>query len=527
MRKYTIPIPACIFLIFLISFGSESLVLAARVAAEGPRTNTFFCQGQAAYDPRDQAKSQQMAVQDFMAQGLTQAIGSFLSPAQLGTQFSEIQKNLLTKPSKYIDSYQVFSETQLDGMFRVIGQVTVSMDALKKDLEQSGILAAQQKTGAPPAPSQAINAPAAAAASEEAQDDESASPSEEAEASQPAASHPPAPQPQVDEQGTKTPATTRGIAPTKGEVLWVVSEKWEQEWNLPTEGVGDRFQFAQSLAGEMDGYGFSIHLPMSGSVRMDLSGSVPSSQVISLAEGLGIQDVVVGKVSYTQDRTSNQVSLDANLRVIRIGQGKSEFELHKAQSMEDLSNQEGAHELAARVASQLSTLLGGPRAGHGASASGPGQGTSSAQMGSLGQLTIYLPSAQYSYWSELETILRQQWKNMQINGLEIGQTEGVVKLDGVSGDYILKMSGTPLPSGAALKVDSYSTEAHTMKISFVPPEKSRPKRNDHTKPAYARTHSPDTFAGMVSTEQIDVGGLFGLFDRRFDRCPRRTAGKVP
>jgi hypothetical protein len=468
MRTYSITIPVCIFLILAVSFGAGSSVLATpgdSPAAEGAPSNTFFCQGQAAYDPQDQAKSQQMAVQDFMAQGLTQAISSFLSPAQMGAQFSEIQKKLLTKPSRYIDSYQVFSESQLDGMFRVVGQVTVSMDMLRKDAEQSGILVAQQKTGPASAPSQAISAPAAAAPSEEAQDEESVGPSEGPQGSQPADSQAP-----VEEQGATRPST-RGILPTKSEVLWVVSEKWEQEWELPTEGIGDRFQFAQSLANEMDGHGFSVHLPMAGSVRMDLSGSVPSSQVISLAEGLGIQDVVVGKVSYSQDRTGDQVLLDASLRVIRIGQGKSEFELHKAQSMEDLSNQEGAHELAMQVASQLSSLLGGPQAGRVAGASGPGHGASSAQMGSVGRLTIYLPSAQYAYWSELEGILRQQWKNMQINGLEIGHTEGVVKLDGVSGDYILKMSGTPLPSGAALKVDSYSTEDHTMKISFVPPGK--------------------------------------------------------
>ncbi len=112
----------------------------------------------------------------------------------------------------------------------------------------------------------------------------------------------------------------------------------------------------------MDERNFSIHLPLTGSVRMDLSGSVPSSQAISLAEGLGIQDVVVGKVSYAQDRDSKQVRLEAGLRVIRIGQGKSEFELQKAQSMEDLTNQEGALELARLVAPQLVNLLGGPRA---------------------------------------------------------------------------------------------------------------------------------------------------------------------
>jgi hypothetical protein len=435
-------------------------------AAEEPRSATFFSQGQAVYDPQDHAKSQQQAIQDFMAQGLTQAMGSFLSPTQMGTQFSEIQKKLLAKPSKYVDSYQVFSENQTDdGMFRVIGQVTVSMDTLRKDLEQSGILSAQQEPKAASAPSEPTNAPASAAEGEQAQAEGDRAPSREVDGSHPAAS-----QPQPVEEGENR-ASSRGISATKGEILWVVSEKWDQEWELPTEGNGDRFLFARSLGQEMDERNFSIHLPLTGSVRMDLSGSVPSSQAISLAEGLGIQDVVVGKVSYAQDRDSKQVRLDASLRVIRIGQGKSEFELQKAQSMEDLTNQEGALELARLVAPQLVNLLGGPRGGRVAGGQGPGQGGSSEQTGNVGPLTIYLPSTQFSYWSELEGILRQQWKNMQINGLEIGPAEGFVKLDGVSGDYILKMSGTSLPSGATLRVDSYSTEAQTMKISFVPPGK--------------------------------------------------------
>ena len=323
-----------------------------------------------------------------MAQGLTQAIASFLSPTQMGTQFSELQKKLLAKPSKYIDSYQVFSESQTDGMFQVIGQVTVSMDALKKELEESGILAAQQKPPAPPASSPALSAPAAATEGENKQDEEDAEPSVETDDSQPPVEE--ASQPPVIEPGASRPAS-RGIAATRREILWVVPEKWEQEWEIPTDGSDVRSFFARSLGKEMEDLEFSILLPQPGSVRMDLSGNIPSSQVISLAEGLGIQDVVVGKVSYMQDRNSKQAWLDASLRVIRIGQGKSEFELHKTQSIEDISNQEGALELAAQVAPQLSSLLGGSQAGGaqrgGAGASGPGQEASSSQPGSVGPLT--------------------------------------------------------------------------------------------------------------------------------------------
>ena len=466
MRKYIITVPVYVVLLLtpiLTILGSDS-------AAAGSRQATFFSHGQAVDDPQDHAKSHQQAIQDFMVQGLTQAIASFLSPTQMGTQFSDLQKKLLAKPSKYIDSYQVFSESQTDGTFQVIGQVTVSMDALKKGLEESGILVAQQKPRALPASPPALSAPAVATEDENTRDEENAEPSVETDDSKPPVEE--AAQPPTIEPGASRSAS-RGIASTRREILWVVPEKWEQEWEVPTDGRDVRSFFARSLGKEMEGLEFSILLPQPGSVRMDLSGNIPSSQVISLAEGLGIQDVVVGKVSYMQDRNSKQAWLDASLRVIRIGQGKSEFELHKTQSIEDISNQEGALELAAQVAPQLSSLLGGSQAGAaqrgGAGASGSGPEVSSSQPGSVGPLTIYMPSAQYLYWKELEGILREQFKNMQITSLEIGTTQGVVKLDGVGGDYILKMSGTALPSGATVRIDSYSTEAQTMKVSFAPP----------------------------------------------------------
>ncbi len=491
MRKYILIVPVCILF-------SLTSILAIRgvhpASAAQSQSATYFSSGQAVYDPQDQAKSQQQAVQDFMVQGLTQAIGSFLSPEQMGTQFADLQKKVLAKPAKYIDSYQVFSEEQTGAVFRVVGQVTVSMDVLKEDLVKSGILASQQKPQAPPEPSPQIGAPAAATANEntqQQQDVESAGKPDESEPdesepgeSQGSASRPPASQPPVMEQGAGG-ASSRGIFATKREILWAVAEKWEQEWVLPTDGGDDRSLFARSVGREMDDFDFSILLPQPGSMKMDLSGNIPPSQAISLAEGLGIQDVVVGRVSYSEDRNSRQVLLDASLRVIRIGQGKSEFELHKAQSMEDLSNQEGARELARRIAPQLSSLLGGPQAGGlggqqggrtgggGAGASTPGSEAPPAQVGGVGPLLIYVPSAQYSYWMELERILREQFKGMHTAGLEIGATESAVKLDGVSGEYILKMSGTRLPSGATVRIDSYSTEAQTMKVSFAPPGEVR------------------------------------------------------
>lgn len=462
MKKYTVLIPVYVFFILITVSGLSG----SGFAADEPQTATFFCQGQAAYNPQDSATSHQQAIQDFMAQGLTQAINSFLNPSQIGTQFSELQKDILSKPARYVSSYQVFSESQTGSMLRVIGQVTVSMEALKKDLEQSGGLASGQKPREEPASSQASGASASGNGGEEGNTgEEGGKPSGQSAETVPAAA-----QAGGEDRGASRPAT-RGITTTKNEVLWAVSEKWEQDWELPTEGKGDAFLFARSLARELDGYDLSVHLPMTGSVRMDLSGSIPSSQVISLAEGLGIQDVVVGRVTYTQDRNTRQVWLDASLRVIRIDQGKSEFELHKAQSLEEVSNQDGAQELARQVAPQLVSLLGGPKTKHETASTGQGQEGSTQQAENTGPLTIQLPSAQYMCWGELERVLRQQWKNMQIVSLELGPAEGVIKLSGVSGDYISKMNGTSLPSGTTFRVDSYSADTQTMKVSFTLPAK--------------------------------------------------------
>ena len=397
----------------------------------------YFSNGQAVNDPQDREKTRKQAIQDFMAQGLTRAIASFLSPTQIGTQFAEIQKKVLSKPEKYIDSYQVFSEEQNGGVFRVVGQVSVSMDLLKEDLVKSGLLVAQQKPQAQPAISQDGNAPAVAVDREntrnlqntksfaEPDDSETAAQEGTATPAPAGASSLAAPEGQGeaarDELSEPQPseigqgAARRGIAATKREILWAVAEKWEQEWVLATDSGDVRSLFTRSLGKEMDDLDFSVLLPQPGSLRMDLAGNIPPSQVISLAEGLGVQDVVVGKVSYTRDRNSRQVLLDADLRVIRIGQGKSEFELHRSQSMEDLSNQGGAAELARKIAPQLVTMLGGPpsanvKGGHEGSETGGSnleQQGPSAQVQNCGPLLIYVPSNQYSLWMELESVLRR------------------------------------------------------------------------------------------------------------------------
>lgn len=437
-----------------------AVILAIR--APGPAEaapKAFFSSGQAVLDPQNQAKSQQQAIQNFMAQGLTEAMASFLSPDQMGAQVDKLQKSVLAEPQKYIQTYQVYSEKQAGGQFQVIGKVTVSMDLLKKDLAKLGVLGAQNAP-AGPAPAAPAAAPPAAPAPAVANGRTSPPKPAQAAAPPPVATRP-AP---AGQNGAGS--LSRGISPTKKEILWAVAEKWDEKWVLPTDTGDIRCIFAQSIAGEMDGFGFSILLPQSGSVEMDNGGNIPPFQAVSLAKVLGVKDMVVGKVSYVVDRQNNQVSLNADLRVIRSGKDQPGVQIRKTLSMEDLSNDAGAVELARRISPQLSALLGGPKM-----PADKGEPGSAEFPVHLGKLVVRLSSSQYAHWAEVQHILHLQFQTMHVDDLQIGPTETTVKLDGIDGGYLLKLNGMQLPSGVEVRIDSYSIQAGAMQISFIAPAK--------------------------------------------------------
>ncbi len=438
---------------------SASLLCAAgacgAVAAQPQEQSTpIFSQGQAVLDPQDQAKTQQYAIQDFLVQGVSQAVGKFLSPTQMGVHFNDIQKKILSQPSKYIDSYQLFSQGENGSIFKVVGQITVAMDVLRKDLEAHGFPVANV-TQRPEGP-------------DAAEPVEDPLPPEEGQ-------HAETPE-EAEAEEEPAPVSSRGLAATKREVLWVVPEKWEQEWILPSDQREIRTLFARSMRQEFDSRDITILLPPSGAVKMDLAGNVPQSQVASLAEGLGLKDAVVGAVTYKLDRSSKQAFIEASLRVLRGG--KPAGEVRKMQSVEELSNEEGALELASRVVQEVTVLLGSGSAGNRAAETGrrqesqPSEAAPGAGEGvPSGPWTLSFPSVQYPYWKAMERALRDQFKNMLISGLEMGSGEGVVKLANIDGGFVAKMNGTVLSNGAVVRVDSFSVESRTIKVSFSPPGK--------------------------------------------------------
>lgn len=415
-----------------VFFACRPVGTAAAEGAGKDRSLPFFSQGQAVYDPQDQAKSQQQAIKDLQGQALVQAIGKFMSPDRIGSQFSEIQKKILARSERYVDSYRVFSEAQAEGgLYRVIGQVTVAMDVLRKDLEEAGFQVAEAKA-------------------------EKTGDAEQAQSRQAAAQGP-------------ARSATRGLAVTKKEILWVVPEKWEQAWVLPTDRRDVRSLFAQSMIRELGDYDYSLEFPQAGSVKMDIYGNIPPSQVVALAEGLGIREAVAGTVSYKRAQ-GEMARLETSLRVFRVPSGKAEGEVQKAQSMEELTNQEGALALASRVASRLDELLGGAGSGESAGAGQEeGEGGAAASAEGSGPWKINLPAAQYVYWREVERVLREQFKGMRVAGLEMGASEGTIRLEGIDGSFLSRMNGSSLPSGALIRIDSYSTEERAVRLSFTPP----------------------------------------------------------
>lgn len=455
-----------LFLVFLAVFFPFHGDTSGVALAQSPgKSIPIFSQGQAVDDPQDSAKSQQQAVQDFMAQAVMQAVGKYLSPTQMGTQFSALQKQILAHPQKYIDSYQVFSQTQTGGLYRVTGQVSVSIDVLRKDLEEAGFPITE--TARAQAPVKDASNPPASADKPQAPESTGETAAETRVAK--------------TNEAPKTSAT-RGLSVTKKEILWVVCEKWEQDWVIPANKRDAQSLFAQSIKRELDDYDYSLLYAEPGSVKVDYTGNIPLSQVAALAQSLGVQQAVVGAVALKQER-NRPAKLQISLRVLKVAAGKTEGNITRELGMEELSNQDGASELASWVAPQLNSLLGaGEREQKVSSPDAPaGQAepaTTAARQEGPARWTISLPSAQYGYWKEVERALREQFKSMQVTSLEMGAAEGTVRLDGVDGSFISRMNGTSLPSGALVRIDSYSAETREIKVSFTPPGavKAEPKQ---------------------------------------------------
>jgi hypothetical protein len=425
---------------------------------EPARTAAFFSQGQAAYDAQDSSKSRQEAVQDFLGQAIVQAIGTFLSPSEMGSKYGLIQERFLKNPGKYVQTYQLFSAGPANGLYQVRGQVTVAVEELKKDLSGSGLIGGKAATGAPTAlPPQPTQPPAVS--SEESRSDQA----------------------RIGKTGGKQP------------ILWAVAEKWGPRWYIPESWQDPHGIFAASAFQDTSDYNWQPRLPEAGSITVDDEGNIQISQVASSARALGIKKAAVGYVVLRNGQTQQPV-LEATIRILDIASGQYQGEFHKELTLQEGGEHEGAMELSGLIVPQLDRLIGNrtlssepvresrPSEGAESTEARPitqgSQTTSDAEQTTgtpgfepvkgAGEWVLVLHSAQgYAYWEELEKILHDHFKSMRVTRLDFGPDTATVKLDGVDGQFISSLNGTVLHGGAQLRIDNFSQDKHSLDISFI------------------------------------------------------------
>ena len=418
-------------LVFMLALVLSSGSLTPSIQAQ-EATVTVFSQGQALYLPQDMARSQKDAVMDFQAQAILQVLGNYLNPSQMATQYNAIEEKMLKNPEHYVDNYRVFTESSGGGLYRITGEVTLNVETLRKDLEEMGWSPALGNT-----------APSAGSVAQE---------------SEPA---PPVSAKSAD-NGTQQEGP-RGIVLSKQEVLWTVAERWEEEWVIPSDRRDPRGIFAVSVLQEFQDYQTSVRLPGAGAIAADDRGNISSNQALSLAKSLGIPYAVVGTLVFRQNQSQGAPRLSANLRLLNVSSGKVQGEVRKEVEVSEGSNQEGAMELALLVVPQLERLISESSRG----------GTTVAvaeKSGDPAEWVLHIQAgSQYSHWMELEKVLRERFKSMQVKRMEFGVQENLIHLVGLEGQSLGGIDGIQLQGGWQVKVTAFSAEERSISLSFSEP----------------------------------------------------------
>jgi hypothetical protein len=73
----------------------------------------------------------------------------------------------------------------------------------------------------------------------------------------------------------------------------------------------------------------------------------------------------------------------------------------------------------------------------------------------------------YADWLALEKTLREQLKDMQVKGFEIGPEQSIVRLDGVDETSLRNLHGTRLPNGTQVQITSLDGENQGLAVTFM------------------------------------------------------------
>lgn len=394
---------------------------------QGPSgAGVFFSQGQAVYNTRDLAKSQQAAIQDLLVQGATQALGTFLTPQQMGRHFAALQDHILQNPQQYVQSYQLFSEKPVNGLYRVVGEVTIDMQALRGDLQKLGLTL-----------SQTLPAKSAGAAQQPSSVTEPMPAAHAAEGSAP-----------NQEQGGGTAGAMK--------ILWAVAERSGDSWILAHGGNDRETVFAMSVVQESQDYDWSLVFPATGALTPGADGNVAQSAAIALAKQLGASAVVTGFVALAENPIQGPV-LKTTLQVLDVATDQTLGEMQKVLPLHDTAFQEGIIDLAAAVMPPLDSMLRYQARSAGTGPSTPAGG---------GEWTLIMQGDQrQACWAQLEQLLRERYQSLQVKSIEFGPQQTKIHLTGLDSNFYNVLSELQLPNGAQMQVNEYAPKLHAVEVT--------------------------------------------------------------
>ena len=455
--------------------------------ADQERTRSFFSEGQAPHDPANLAGSRDAAIQDFLARGILQGVGEFLEPSGIGRSYSALEEKVLAQPDRYVQKFQIFSEKPAGEVYRVQGEVTLSLPVLGKDLENMGLL-----SGAPPA--QVATAPEAPGPAPP--------PSTETEGEAQVANG-------QDDVAPKEPGREGVSAPKplpgesaeeeiQARLLWTVAERWEDDWRLPTQEDESLPVFAATMVQESSDHPWTLVLPPGDSIQTDSRGEVPTAQAVAAARRLGLKALVIGTASLQRASRGSPV-LKTSLMLLDVDSEAFKGEVYEESPLGEAYYAEKLIELSALVGRRLDRLMEegarGQEASQGPPAARPSSplpSTVSARdtagsedFGSLdgsspdslrqtpppkpGQWTLVLSSADfYRHWESLESVLRERFRNLRVASMEIGSPYCRIHLGGLSSSAPSLLQNAPLDDDFVLQVTSSPDDNRVFEVGFAP-----------------------------------------------------------
>lgn len=390
--------------------------------------SAFFSQGQSILNPQDSAQSRKQAIQNFQIQAVGQAVSVILTPSRMATEMASLQEKVFNAPERYINDYQIFSESSAEGMYQVTGQVSISMELLKRDLLQHGMIAQTQPSEGTD-PVSEPNEPAANTGTE-------------------------------DEQESKEAA--RGLVLSKPEVLWAVTENVGGEWRFPGDSSDHAGLVASSVAQEVQDFDWSLRPIQSNELEINEQGNVSLTQAVNLAKKLRVGNVVVGTIVYQASAEGETGRLTAYLRLLDVSSGRLQGEVRKEVPSNDELLPEAAIKLANAVVPELDGLMKQPLAAVEVPRS------VAPMVEEPGEWTLRIRSnQQIVYWEAIDRILKERFKSVQVKSLEFGGNEGVVVLSGIDGSALESLDGTQLPGGVQMQASGSPSQSNTLVITFI------------------------------------------------------------